>query len=190
MSKISKEIIFLLAFLLTANGFLYSPFADQDENRDKGRHQKKERKHSECNGKGNLTVVNNQTYTENCGACHFAYQPGLLPSGSWDKILNSLTEHFGEDINLDPESKKIIAKYLKANSADHSSAALSAKIMKCIGNQIPQRITEIPYIQKRHEEISSNVLKRESIGSLSNCSACHQTAAKGSYNEDSVKVPK
>ena len=190
MSKISKEIIFLLAFLLTANGFLYSPFADQDENRDKSRHQKKERKHSECNGKGNLTVVNNQTYTENCGACHFAYQPGLLPSGSWDKILNSLTEHFGEDINLDPESKKIIAEYLKAGAADHSSSALSAKIMKCIGDQTPQRITEIPYIQKNHHEITQDEINRKSIGSLSNCLACHTTAEKGIYDDDNVKIPK
>ena len=190
MNRIHKWIVFLLAFLLTANGVFYTAFADQDDHKEKRRYQKRERKHSEHNGKRNLTIVNNPTYTENCGACHFAYQPELLPSGSWDKILADLADHFGEAIELDPESKKIIAEYLKANAADNSSAKLSARIMKSIGNQTPQRITEIPYIQKNHHEISQDVIKRESIGSLSNCSACHTTAEKGIYDDDNVKIPK
>ena len=190
MNRIHKWIVFLLAFLLTANGILYTAFADHDDHKEKRRYQKRERKHSEHNGKGNLTIVNNPTYKENCGACHFAYQPELLPSGSWAKILAALADHFGEAIELDPESKKIIAEYLKANAADYSSTKLSTKIMKSIGTQTPQRITEIPCFQKKHHEISQDVIERESIGSLSNCSACHITAEKGIYDDDNVKIPK
>jgi hypothetical protein len=182
--------VFLLTFLLTANGVFYTAFADYDDHKEKSRYQKKERKHSEHNGNRDLTIVNNPTYTENCGACHFAYQPGLLPSGSWAKILAKLSDHFGEAIELDPEAEKIIAEYLKANAADYSSAKLSAKIMKSIGNQTPHRITEIHYIQEKHNEISPDMIKRKSIGSLSNCSACHTTAEKGVYDDDNVKIPK
>ncbi|MGB5155966.1 diheme cytochrome c [Desulfobacterium sp. N47] len=189
MKRMHKWFILLLAFLLMTNGVFYTAFADDDDHRGKRQHQKRERKHSEHNVKGNLTVVDNSTYKENCGACHFSYQPELLPSASWDKILNSPEDHFGEAVELDPESKKIIAKYLKANAADRSSAKLSAKIMKCIGNQTPQRITDIPYIQRKHHEISMDVFKRKSIGSLSNCLACHTTAEKGIY-DDNVKIPK
>ena len=32
--------------------------------------------------------------------------------------------------------------------------------------------------------------KRESIGSLSNCLACHITAEEGIYEDDNVKIPK
>lgn len=190
MKRVHKWIVILLAFLLMANGVIYTAFADHDDHEGRKQHRKRERKHSEYNGKGNLSAVNNPTYQENCGACHFAYQPELLPSGSWDKILKSSGDHFGETIDLDTESKDIIAKYLKTNAADYSSAKLSAKIMKCIGNQIPQRITGISYIQRKHHEISQDVIKRKSIGSLSNCLACHTTAEKGIYSDDNVKIPK
>jgi hypothetical protein len=190
MNRIPKWIVFLLAFLLTANGVFYTAFADHDDHKKKNRYQKRERRHSEHNGKGKLTIVNNPKYTENCGACHFAYQPGLLPSGSWDKILKSLTDHFGEDIDLDPESKKIIVEYLKANAANYSSAKLSAKIMRSLGHQTPLRITQVPYIQRKHHEIQLNVFKRESIGSLSDCLACHTTAEKGIYDDDNVTIPR
>ena len=52
------------------------------------------------------------------------------------------------------------------------------------------RITEVRYIKKEHHEIKASVYKRESIGSFSNCSACHRTAAKGSFEEDNVKIPR
>jgi len=180
----------LLTFLLTANGVFYTAFADHDDHKEKRRYQKRERRHSEHNGKRNLAIVNNSKYMENCGACHFAYQPELLPSGSWEKILNSLSDHFGEDIDLDPESKKILAKYLKANAADYSPVKLSAKIIKNIGNQTPLRITQIPYIQRKHHKIQLNVLKRKSIGSLSNCLACHTTAKNGIYDDGNVTIPR
>jgi hypothetical protein len=62
--------------------------------------------------------------------------------------------------------------------------------MRSLGNQVPLRITDIPYIREKHHEISPNILKRESIGSLSNCSACHTTAENGIYEDDNVTIPK
>lgn len=160
---------------------------DDDDDHDNG---KKGRKSSKHYRKHYLTPVNNPTYKEECGACHFAYQPELLPSGSWGRILAGLENHFGEAIELDPESKKIIGEYLKANAAEHSSAKRAVKIMRSLGNRTPLRITQIPYIQKKHHEVSPSVLKRESIGSLSNCSTCHTTAEKGIYEDDYVVIPR
>ena len=190
MKRIYVCVVLLLTFLLTGSGVFYAAFADHDDHKEKWRYQKRERRHSEHNGKRNLAIVNNPTYTENCGACHFAYQPGLLPSGSWDNILNSLVDHFGEEIDLDPESNKIILEYLKTNAANYSSAKLSGKIMKSLRNQTPSRITQISYIQRKHHEIQPKVFKRESIGSFSNCLACHTTAAKGIYEDDYVEIPR
>ena len=34
--------------------------------------------------------VANATYAEECGACHMAYQPGLLPGDAWRRIQISL----------------------------------------------------------------------------------------------------
>ena len=190
MGRENKLIALLLVFMLTAGGGLYTAFADDHGHRKKSRHQKRERRHSEENGQRILPIVSDPAYTENCGACHFAYQPGLLPSGSWEKILTGLLDHFGESIDLDPESAKTISAYLKANSANYSSGKLSVKIMRSLGNQAPLRITEVPYIRQKHHEIQQKVLNRKSIGSLSNCAVCHTTAEKGIYDDDYVTIPR
>ncbi|MBA3030859.1 MAG: hypothetical protein FP816_18875 [Desulfobacteraceae bacterium] len=193
MNSPFKRIIFVLAFLLLANGHFSSAMADEDDNEDRGEHQSRQRKNSEENDHGsdhgNLGIVNNPTYVENCGACHFAYQPGLLPSGSWKKLLGGLSDHFGEAVELDPESKTVISEYLRTNAAESSSAETSRKIKKSIGNQTPLQITEISYIRNKHKEIKPEVLKRKSIGSLSNCAACHIGAERGDYDDDTVKIP-
>ena len=106
------------------------------------------------------------------------------PDCSSDDILASLEDHFGETVEVDSEAKRVITEYLNANAAERSSAKTAAKIMKCLGSETPMRITQIPYIQKKHHEISPDVVKREAIGSLSNCSACHTTAEKGIYDDD------
>ena len=190
MNRTPKWINFLLALVLSANGTFYIAFADQDHQGEKSRHQERKRNQSEHSGKGNLTIVSNPMYGKNCGACHFAYQPALLPSGSWDRILSSLSDHFGEAIELDTESKKVISEFLRSKAADVYSTEVGDKIMRSLGNQTPLRITEIPYILKKHREIQPNVFKRESIHSLSNCSACHTTAEKGIYDDDNVAIPR
>jgi len=205
MTRIQKWIILGVAFLLVTNGAFHAVWADHDKHKEKRWYQKifdwdddddddddhhtNDRKDSKHSKKHYLTPVDNLTYKEECEACHFAYQPELLPSGSWERILAGLEDHFGEVLKLDPESKKIIAKYLKANAAEHSSAKRAVKIMRSLGNRTPLRITHVPYVQEKHDEVFAKVLKRESIGSLSNCSACHTTAEKGIYEDDYVMIP-
>lgn len=202
VNRTKNWIVILAAFFLVANGALSTVLADHNDHKEKrwyqgifdwdddNDHHKKDRNDSRHFGKHYLRPVDNPTYKEECGACHFVYQPELLPSASWEKILAGLEDHFGEVLELDPGSKKIITEYLKVNAAEHSRAKRAVKIMRSLGSRTPLRITEIPYIQEKHHEVSPNVLKRESIGSLSNCSACHTTAEKGIYEDDHVVIPR
>lgn len=197
--------MFLTFILIVFSGALYLAAADDDhkekswfhkildwDNDDDHKHRKRNRKrHRDNEHDGSyLKLVNNLTYKEECGACHFAYQPELLPEASWMKILTNLDDHFGESIELDDDSRKAISDYLKSNSAEYSTAKRAVKIMRSLRNHVPMRITDTPYIREKHHEISPNVFKRESIGSLSNCSACHTTAENGIYEDDNVKIPK
>ena len=165
---------------------------DDDDDHHNDQHRKRNRKRNRDNDHDGsyLKPVTNATFEAECGQCHFLYQPELLPSASWMKILDELDDHFGEEIELDPDSKKIISEYLKANGAENSSAKRAVKIMRSLGKQVPLRITDVPYTREKHHEISPSVLERESIGSLSNCVACHTTAEKGIYEDDHVKIPK
>lgn len=137
-----------------------------------------------------LQPVGNQAYKNRCGACHFAYQPELLPSASWQKILDGREDHFGEIVDLDDEIKTEILKYLQSNPAETSTAELAVKIMSSLGNRVPARITDIPYIQKKHMGIPPDFINRKVIGSRANCVACHATAESGDYDDDHVKIPR
>ena len=189
MKRTQKLIVFFCAAFLVSNGDFYNASADHHRRKEQRRYQKKYRHHSETYTKKYLTPVNKPIYKKECGTCHFAYQPGLLPSGSWDKILAGFEDHFGEVIELTPDSKKAIDEYLKTNSAEHSTAKRSIKIMKSLGSQTPMRVTETPYIKGKHKDINPDVLKCDVIGSLSNCSACNKTAEQGIYDDDHVSIP-
>ncbi len=188
----TKKGIILVALLLMANGVFYAALADHNEHKERKRYQKRHGNSSEHDGKRHLKPVDNPTYKEICGDCHFAYQPELLPSGSWEKIIAGLSDHHGEEIDLDQESKKIIAEYLKANSAEYSSAKLAVKIMQNLGGKTPMRITDVPYIRHKHEDddIPADAFTRKSVGSMSNCIACHTTAENGIYDDDNVVIPR
>lgn len=114
----------------------------------------------------------------------------MLPTASWKKILAQLADHFGDNAELDPDSTRIIERYLTANSAEKSSTEISINIIRSIGDQAPMSITETPYILREHREIDPEVLDRESVGSLANCTACHTTAEKGIYDDDSASIPR
>jgi hypothetical protein len=189
MNKRFKWIAVLGMMSVFIPGALVGIFADEDRHRDKVRHSREDdpgRKH----GSSQVQPVSNPAYKETCGGCHFAYQPGLLPSASWVKLLGSLDDHFGQTLDIDSETLATLTNYLRVNGADKSSSKRAAKIMKSIGGGVPTRITDVPYIRENHHEISSDVLSRKSIGSLSNCSACHTTAENGVYDDDFVDIPK
>ena len=208
MNPKTKLTIFLIACLFILEGALNFSVADSDGHKEKSgfdkimewddddgenhRHRKRNRKrHRNYEHRGSyLTPVNNPTYKEACGVCHFVYQPELLPSASWMKILDQLDDHFGEEIELDHDSRIIITDYLNANGAEKSTAIQAVKIMQSLGSHIIMRITDIPYIREKHHELNPEVLKRESIGSLSNCIACHTKAEEGIYEDDDVNIPK
>ncbi len=135
--------------------------------------------------------VQNTLYAEECGSCHFAYQPGLLPAASWKLIMLDLADHFGDNAELEPETQMAVRDYLVKNAADHASQKRSVKIMRSLkGKQVPLRISTLPYIVRKHHEIPQRLIKGNTdVGSLSNCTACHRKAEQGIYEEDTVNIP-
>ena len=192
MKPSTRYVIFTVSFLLTFS-CIFEALSDDDHYkkryRHRGGHQKVDDDNNGHDNNDHLKPVTNQTYKETCGECHFAYQPELLPSASWLEILSQLNDHFGEKIETDPVTIKNISDYLTKNGAENYSAEQSVKIMRCLGGQVPIRITDIPYIRKKHHELDPAIFKCKSIGSMSNCIACHTTAEKGIYDDDDVKIP-
>jgi hypothetical protein len=190
--KKPKSMFFfsICCFLLLLLSFSVS-FADDDNHDNDKKWYNKVFDHDDDDHESKyLTPVNNDTFKQECGACHFAYQPGLLPAGSWERILNTLPSHFGEEVSLDQETKNIIGEYLKINAAENSSAKRARKIVRSLNGQTPLRITETPYIKEKHHDLDASIFSRQTIGSFSSCTACHTKSEQGNYDDDFVKIPK
>lgn len=133
----------------------------------------------------------NPLYQEECGSCHMAYPPGLLPSVSWRKMMENLEDHFGDNAQLDEDVSQQLTEFLVANSANNSNYRRSRAFAYGSGDpdkMIPLRITDLPYFRHEHNEIPRRVLKRAGIASLSECNACHRNAEKGSFNEHDIYI--
>lgn len=60
---------------------------------------------------------------EECGSCHLAFAPSMLPASSWQRMMGDLKNHFGDDATIDPEIAAKIADYLAGNAADTVAGA-------------------------------------------------------------------
>lgn len=113
-----------------------------------------------------------------CSACHMAYPPSLLPARSWTAIMGTLDAHFGENATLDAATRAEIEAYLVANAGDAGGRSFRA----VPAGAVPLRITELAWFTREHaREVSPMML--ETAGSLSNCTACHRGADRGSFED-------
>lgn len=134
-------------------------------------------------------MVQNENYLTECGDCHQAYHPSLLPKSSWQGIMSNLENHFGEDASLDQSANIDISRFLQqyASEAWETEAAVR---LRQISTTNPLQISRSPYWVKKHEDITENIFKQNNIISKSNCSACHSDTANGAFLDQNIQIPK
>lgn len=115
-------------------------------------------------------------YAKECGACHLAYPPRLLPADSWRRMMAGLGTHFGQDAGLDEPLRARLEGWLVERAGPARAGA-------------PQRITELAWFRDEHRKVPSAVVARPAVASLANCAACHQGAARWDFDEDRVRIP-
>ncbi len=121
----------------------------------------------------------NATYRDECGSCHVAYPPGLLPAVSWQRLMSDLPRHYGTDASLDEPVRQSLATWLDANAS-----------RKRLEAPPEDRITKSRWFVREHDEVPANAWRRASIKTAANCSACHSGAAQGDYDEHGVRIPR
>jgi len=121
-------------------------------------------------------------YRQECAACHLAYPAGLLPAGSWQRVMNTLPHHYGTDASLDPATVKALSAWLTAN----------AGAGKRVGSEPPpqDRISLAPWFIRKHDEVAAATWKLPAVKSAANCTACHAQAEQGDFNEHDVRIPR
>ena len=138
-----------------------------------------------------VAPVDNQLYIKECGSCHFAYQPGLLPASSWNKIMSNLENHYNNDASISSANLQTLTKYLNDNSAEKNMQyKRSNKIVSSLAkDQIPESISTTPYMIRKHNEIKKSLITQPEVKGLFNCIVCHKTADKGNYGERDIIIP-
>jgi hypothetical protein len=143
-----------------------------------------------ANVKQNYALLNSD-FSKECGSCHIAFPPYLLPANSWDLMMGDLTNHFGDDASLDEPTTHSILAFLKKNSAENSTHQASLKILKSLKDKNSTiAITKTPYWIKKHKELEQDIFASNEVKSKANCQACHQEIQNGLIENDLIKVPK
>jgi len=154
-------------------------------------HDGNERRGGMSHRGADVAPVTNPQYAAECGECHMAYSPELLPARSWRKLMSGLEDHFGDNAELPAATRDALTEYLVAHSAEQSSSRRPQKILRSLSaSDTPLRITETPYLRREHDEVPDRfIAANDKVRSLSNCAACHRRAESGSFAEREIDIP-
>lgn len=130
--------------------------------------------------KARMPAVVPQVYTQECGACHLAYPPGLLPARSWQRLMTGLDSHLGSDASLDAATTQQLSQWLQAHGATSRKRRAEP----------PQdRITQADWFARKHRKVDRAVWAHPGVKSAANCAACHPGAERGDFDDDDLRTP-
>jgi hypothetical protein len=124
-------------------------------------------------------TASNPVWKAECGSCHIAYPPQLLPASAWRALMSGLDRHFDTDASLDAQSAAEITSFLEQH-AGRERAASGPPVL---------RISETRWFRHEHDEVPARVWTSPGVKHPSNCAACHDGADRGDFNEHRVRIP-
>ena len=128
----------------------------------------------------------NATWTKECGGCHLAYHPSMLPARSWTKLLQEQHAHFGEDLDLEDESVNRLLGFAAMESAEAHRTTLAWKVDSTTPpSATPLRVTDTGYWKHRHADLSDADWTRTKRFA---CDGCHLDAAAGTFLPGAIQV--
>ncbi|PKO88024.1 MAG: cytochrome C [Betaproteobacteria bacterium HGW-Betaproteobacteria-10] len=139
---------------------------------------------AQAGGSHYFPPVTDPVVKEECGSCHLAFAPSMLPASSWQRMMGDLKNHFGDDASLDPQTATTITNYLVANAADKAGQRYGDKLLRGVSaKNAPLRITELPKWVKEHRKVPNWEWQHKEVRTRANCTACHVDAESGYYDE-------
>lgn len=124
--------------------------------------------------------VTNEKWKTECGSCHLAYPPQLLPAPAWRRMMAGLDKHFGSDASIDARSAAEIGAFLENNAGQGKRGSDSGTL----------RVSETPWFRRKHDEVAASTWNNPKVQTAANCSACHAGAERGDFDEHAVRIPR
>jgi cytochrome c553 len=160
----TKNLLRILGLALLLSGTIISAAHAEDDDDDE-----------------RVAPPRNAQWQTECGACHVAFPPRLLPAESWRAVMSGLDKHFGTDASLDPAAAREIRAFLEKNAGSRKYEAAGKPIL---------RITETRWFKHEHDEVPVRTWNNPKVKSAANCAACHTQAESGNYSERNIRIPK
>lgn len=157
----------LFAAIMLLGGMISVAQADDDEEEGHKGHRR--------------ALVTNAAWQAECGSCHVAFPPRLLPAASWREMMSGLDRHFGTDASLDAPVAQEIGAFLEKHASKRKQDPADKPLL---------RITETRWFVREHDEVPAGIWKNPQVKSAANCAACHTLAEQGDYRERNIRMPK
>lgn len=130
-------------------------------------------------------------WQEECGSCHLAYHPSLLPEKSWQAMFAQQLDHFGEELALDDVTVTNLLRHAQANSAERGGSEAAVRIsMSTPADAVPLRITGLDYWQAKHRRLDAGVWKTSAVHGKGDCGACHYDAEQATFEDAAMRIPR
>ena len=137
------------------------------------------------------TLADDPLWRDECGSCHLAFHPNLLPARSWERLLNEQGTHFGADLSLAAPTIAVLRNFLVSNAAEKSHTEAAFKILRSLKPEAtPLRITETPYWVSKHKEVAAADWRLPLVKNKANCAACHVDAEAGTFEDAAMRIPR
>ena len=190
-SRAGVAVAMLLVMLGFAGWWFYYLIdhqLDQQSWHDQSQKDSVEKPHVKFVGK---SLPDNALWREECGSCHAAFYPALLPARSWQKMMAEQDKHFGSDLGLDPATSQTVLQFMLDHAADRHQTEAAFKIDQSVPKDAaPQRITETRYWIRKHRDIAAIDWVRASVKNKNNCGACHSDADAGTFEDGAMQIPR
>jgi nitrate/TMAO reductase-like tetraheme cytochrome c subunit len=130
---------------------------------------------------GRLSTPADDRWKAECGSCHIAYPPQLLPAQAWRSMMSQLDRHFGADASLAAADRAHIAAFLERNAGSGRRVRGAAESL---------RITESAWVLHEHDEVAPASWNHPAVKSPANCAACHTSAEQGDFRKRNLRIPR
>lgn len=123
-----------------------------------------------------------QTWRNECGRCHMAFPPGLLPGKAWGVHMDTLNNHFGRNASLGPREEQEIREFLMLVSSNNP-----LPVEGVISADEQPRITQTNWFKRQHRKVDAETFTQGSVRAPANCAGCHGDIERGSYRRARVR---
>ncbi len=114
----------------------------------------------------NQQNISQDIYLRNCSSCHIPLPAQILPTESWQKILNSSQNHYGVAL---PTSVKVSANFIWIYLKNNSRPSV-------VGETLPKYVSNSRYLKALHPNV-----QLPKPANHNSCQSCHPLAQQLDY---------